>query len=280
MLRIGRIGYANCTPIFWGLQQNHPNDDFQFLGGVPARLNAMLAAGEIDVCPSSSVEYALHPGRYLIMPHLSISSVGAVKSVLLFSRVPLEKLDGQRILLSSESATSVNLLKILLEKRFGLACTYAQQTSPFYQALSEAPALLLIGDAALRASAQNSDLLVYDLGQLWYQWTGLPFVFALWLCRREVVEDRSAEVANLASQLAASKELARINIQTIAENTPEAEWMGTDRLIAYWRDNISYDLDDAHLKGLILFYRYCAELTLIAAEPDLYFLTDSSTKER
>jgi len=110
MLRIGRITYANCSPIFHELQKQAPAEDYQFIGGVPSHLNAMLAAGEIDVCPSSSIQYALHPERYLILPDLSISSDGSVGSVLLFSRIPIEELDGQTILLSSESATSVNLL--------------------------------------------------------------------------------------------------------------------------------------------------------------------------
>jgi chorismate dehydratase len=279
MLRIGRIEYANCTPIFRALQENEPCDDYQFVGGVPVQLNAMLAAGIIDVCPSSSIEYALHPERYLILPHLSISSVGAVGSVLLFSRVPLEDLDGRNVLLSSESATSVNLLKILLEKRFGCTCRYTVNTSSFDEALREAPALLLIGDAALRASLLKSDLLVYDLGQLWHEWTGLPFVFALWLCRRQVAEDRYAEVGNLAVHLRESKERARKNLQSIAEISPEASWMGADRLVAYWRENISYDLDDRHLEGLILFYHYCAGLELLTAEPELHFLAGFTRKE-
>ncbi|MDA8412885.1 MAG: menaquinone biosynthesis protein [Desulfobacteraceae bacterium] len=279
MLRIGRIEYANCTPIFRALQEYEPGLDYKLVGGVPARLNAMLCAGLIDVCPSSSIEYARHSEHYLILPHLSISSVGAVGSVLLFSRVPLKELDRRNILLSSESATSVNLLKILLEKRFGCRCNYKVHTSSFYEALREAPALLLIGDAALRASILDPDLLVYDLGQLWHEWTGLPFVFALWLCRRQVAIDRYAEVADLTERLAWSKYHAGENLQSIAEDSPEASWMGADRLEAYWRDNISYDLDDRHLEGLILFYRYCAELDLLTAVPELHFLAGSSQKD-
>jgi chorismate dehydratase len=137
----------------------------------------------------------------------------------------------------------------------------------------------LIGDAALRASLQQSDLLVYDLGQLWYEWTGLPFVFALWLCRRQIAADHYAETANLAGHLVESKEHARNNLQSIAESSPEALWMGVDRLVAYWRENISFDLDDRHLEGLLLFYHYCAELGLLAAEPELHFLAGSPPKQ-
>jgi len=272
MLRIGRITYANCSPIFHELQKQAPAEDYQFIGGVPSHLNALLAAGEIDVCPSSSIEYALHPERYLILPDLSISSIGAVASVLLFSRLPIAELDGQTILLSSESATSVNLLRILLKKRFGCSCGFTVSEQPLDSAMQEAPAMLLIGDKALRASLLDADLLVYDLGDLWYEWTGLPFVFALWFCGRKVAGDRHAEVTRLARHLIASKERACADLDSIARSATEAQWMGRDRLVAYWRDNISYDLDSRHLDGLRLFYRYCVEFGLLPAEPELHFL--------
>ncbi|MBK5276019.1 MAG: menaquinone biosynthesis protein [Desulfuromonadales bacterium] len=274
MLRIGRIAYANCTPIFHGLQQHSPITEYQFIGGVPSHLNAMLSAGKIDVCPSSSIEYAHHSGRYLILPDLSISSIGAVASVLLFSRIPIEELDGQTILLSSESATSVNLLRILVKKRFVCSCQFRVSTQALDKALQEAPAMLLIGDSALRASMQEHDLLVYDLGELWHDWTGLPFVFALWLCARQVAEERYAEVACLTRNLITAKEQACTEFESIAQESPEAKWMGKERLIAYWTDNLSFDLGRKHLEGLALFYRYCAELGLLQNEPELCFLPD------
>jgi chorismate dehydratase len=272
MLRIGRITYANCSPIFHELQKQAPNEDYQFIGGVPSHLNALLAAGEIDVCPSSSIEYALHPERYLILPDLSISSIGAVASVLLFSRIPIEELDGHTILLTSESATSVNLLRILLKKRFGCSCSCTVSKLTLDSALQEASAMLLIGDTALRASLLAADHLVYDLGELWHEWTGLPFVFALWFCGRQAARERYAEVTRLARHLTASKERACADLESIAQSASEAQWMGSDRLVAYWRDNISYDLDSRHLDGLMLFYRYCVELGLLPAEPGLHFL--------
>jgi chorismate dehydratase len=132
--------------------------------------------------------------------------------------------------------------------------------------------MLLIGDAALRASLLDADLLVYDLGELWHEWTGLPFVFALWFCGRQVASERYAEVTRLARHLIASKERACADLESIAHSASEAQWMGRERLVAYWRDNISYDLDSRHLDGLMLFYRYCVELGLLPAEPGLHFL--------
>jgi len=269
MLRIGRIDYANVTPLFYGLTACFSCDGYRIVPGVPAVLNKMLAAGEIDVCPSSSFAYAVNAERYLILPELSISSAGPVASVLLFSQVPIEKLDGRTVLLSAESATSVNLLKILMNKRFGCRCTFRVSSSGIAAALKEAPAMLLIGDAALRSSLAGSAPYIYDLGSLWHDWTGLPFVFALWFCTRTAAAEHRQEMTVLAGQLLKAKEYARRERERIAAQANEASWMGRERLIAYWRDNISYDLGQEELDGLRLFYSYAAELGLLSAEPEL-----------
>lgn len=270
MLRIGQIEYANCTPIFHVLKEQFPCSGCEFVTGVPATLNRLLLAGEIDVCPSSSIEYAYHPERYRILPQLSISSVGEVASVLLFSKLPVEQLDGGKILLSSESATSVNLLKILLAQRFGCSCSYEVAPPGTTGADGESSAILLIGDSALRTSLAESDLLVYDLGELWYSWTGYPFVFALWLCRNEVAE--TDELQTLARQLVQAKERVPGLLEQIASSAKEACWMRHDRLLAYWRDNISYQLDERAQAGLMLYYTKCYENGLISAVPELHFV--------
>ena len=273
MLTIGRIDYANVTPLFHALREHFPCTGYRFVGGVPAELNAMLAAEKIDVCPSSSIEYAIHSERYLILPDLSISSIGPVASVLLFSRVPIEELDGREIVLSAESATSVNLLRILMRKRFNSTCRYAVSSGPPAEALCSAAALLLIGDAALRSSMAfaGTGLRIYDLGSLWYEWTGLPFVFALWFCTRAAAKERYQEVRKLAEQLVKAKGIAGRECELIADLSPEAAWMGREGLITYWRENISYELGEAHQEGLRLFYRYAAELGLIPQAPELHF---------
>jgi chorismate dehydratase len=272
MLRIGRIDYANCTPIFHALRELAPHADYRFVNGVPSQLNSLLASGDLDACPSSSFEYALHSDQYLILPHISISSCGAVGSVLLLSRLPLEELDGHSVLLSSESATSVNLLKVLLARRFGCTCSYAQTSLPFDEALQQASAVLLIGDAALRASLQKPDVHIYDLGDLWHNWTGLPFVFALWLCTLSTAHTHPEEIGDLSQLLLNAKELSRSNLESVADQALEASWMGRHRLVQYWRENISYELGPRHLEGLNMFFRYCVELGLLPFEPTLHFL--------
>ena len=269
MLKIGQIDYANCTPLFQVLRDRFPCSGYEFVTGVPAELNRMLLNGEVDVCPSSSIEYAYHPDRYKILPQLSISSIGAVASVLLFSNVPVEQLDGCKILLSAESATSVNLLKILLGQRFGCSCDFEVAPPGATVAGSDSAALLLIGDSALRYSSGKSDLFVYDLGEMWYEWTGLPFVFALWLCRVEVAE--TVKLRRLAGRLIQAKELVPGCLEQLALSSKEAGWMGKDRLLSYWRDNISYDLDDRAQAGLVLYFTKCFEFGLIEAVPVIDF---------
>lgn len=270
MLRIGQIEYANCTPLFHVLREHFPASEYEFVSGVPAALNQMLLAGKIDVCPSSSIEYALHPELYSILPDLSISSAGPVASVLLFSRVPIEDLDGCIIRLSSESATSVNLLKILLSKRFGVSCSYEMAPPVAADAEDSSSALLLIGDSALKTAKEVDARYVYDLGELWYSWTGYPFVFALWLCRNEIAE--GGELQKLFHQLIEAKERVPGQLEQIARLSKEGAWMGDDRLLAYWRDNISYNFDEDAIAGLMLFYTKCFECGLIKAIPELHFV--------
>lgn len=271
MLRIGRIEYANCTPIFRALAERSPAGAYRYVGGVPAQLNAMLAAGEIDVCPSSSIAYALDPERYLIIPELSISSCGPVRSVLLFSRLTIGELDGREVLLTAESATSVNLLKILLKMRYGCACSFRVTDRPLAGALREAPAVLLIGDAALRAARAAADTYVYDLGELWYAWTGTPFVFALWLACRDAALKQGEELRRLARLFRQAKSHALANLERIAASSPEAGWMGYEPLMEYWRV-LSYDLTGEHIEGLKRFFGLAAGMGLIERAPELVFL--------
>ena len=267
-IRIGQIDYANCTPIFTALREHCDCSGYRFVPGVPAYLNRLLAAGDIDVCPSSSIEYGLHPDQYFILPDLSISAVGAVKSVLLFSRLPLEELDRSTIGMTNESDTSVNLLRIILGTFCRFSNTFERTNLPFPLALESYPALLLIGDNALRASLAKPACYVYDLGELWQRFTGLPFVFALWLIRRDIVTLRRAEAARLAVDLVRSKRIAYESYDTIADHAAERSWMEQQQLIDYWRI-ISYDLTERHVEGLRTFFAHAAALGVLKEEPEI-----------
>jgi len=271
MLRIGEINYLNCTPIFSSLRSNFPLCDYEFVAGHPSQLNAKLRAGEIDLCPSSSIEYARNPELYRIMPELSISSKGPVRSVLLFSKLPIDSLDDASIGLTSESETSVILLKILLARKYSFANRYVR-VEVFDQTLSpEHDALLLIGDKALIGASRERSGYIYDLGELWYEFTGRPFVFALWLLREDAFNDFSGAVQLLQERLVLSKHIALKNFASIAATLKQTIWTNSEFLINYW-SVISYDLTQEHIDGLKLFYQYAAECGFIESEPQLRIL--------
>lgn len=267
-LRIGHITYANCTPLFQSLSDHYSCNNYSFLTGPPAKLNSLLRKGEIDVCPSSSIEYALFPHDYVIFPDLSISARGAVKSVLLFSNVPLPELAGKTVGLTVESDTSIRLLEIVLNHFHGLNASFERFPGAPAAGLARFPALLLIGDSALKEAGKSAAKYVYDLGEEWFRHTGLPFVFALWLVRRDALVQRKGEVACLHRDLLAAKNRSYAAYEDIARTAPEAAWLDQASLVDYWR-TISYDLGVPEFQGLQLFYRYAFERKLIDALPDL-----------
>jgi len=267
-LAVGHITYANCVPFF------HYLAEVGFRGriveGVPAELNRLLSTGAIDVSPSSSFEYACRWQDYLLLPGHSISSCGPVRSVLLFAARPIEELEGAEIALTGESATSVNLLHILLGEFYGFRkVTYRVPERPVEALIAEGVPALLIGDRALRA-ALGATGKVYDLGELWYRFTGLPFVFALWILCREAAQTKQQEVTALLRQLTASRSRAFASLETVAAATPERQWMGEPGLVAYWRC-MSYELDERHLAGLRHFFTLAVKYGLLKAQPEIRF---------
>ena len=274
MLRIGRIDYANCTPLFMQLENTLPSDTSTIVHGVPATLNAKLANGDIDICISSSIEFSRHADEYAILPGHCIGSVGSVKSVLLFTTRPVEELAGEQLLVTSESATSVILLQILLAKRWGLsACSLIASSLPWQEALQQSPGLLLIGDRALQAASSSAGIYCYDLGQEWKTLTGLPFVYALWLINRTSAKGKESELAQFSLFLEQARERIVPDAELLASQAPEAAWVGVQPLADYWRNAITYRLDVAHLAGLDRFYQLAAELGLIQARPQLKFFS-------
>lgn len=267
-LRIGRINYANMFPIFYMLEHGCDCSAYRFIEGVPSELNRLLREGEIDISPSSSIEYLRHKDMYTILDGHSISSFGPIGSILLFSTRPLETLGGSTILTSSQSETSVVLLDIILKKFYSIECILKPSNNSFSKALEYYPAYLLIGDDALKAvsgcklqvAGNNSKLYVYDLGNIWYQHTGLPFVFALWIARKD--SETKMLLGKFRMDLSKAKDAALKNLKTIARESYLINILSEDEIVSYW-EGISYDLDDEHLAGLELFREYAEHLNLI-----------------
>ncbi len=261
-LRIGRIAYTNLFPIFYALENEADCSSYEFIDGVPSDLNRRLHNGDIDISPSSSIEYLKHRDQYTLVTGHSISSFGRVGSVLLFSKRPIEALDGMTILTSSQSETSVALLAIILRKFLGITCFLKSTREPLDEVLRSHDACLIIGDDAIKEALRRPELLMYDLGDLWYRHTGMPMVFALWIMRNSSLEHKPNLLRQFMLDLDQSKKSALGNYAKIAKHSWLKQVISPAEIVSYW-EGISYDLGEEHRKGLELFSRYAEELGLI-----------------
>lgn len=271
-IKLGHIDYLNCVPFFQYLKESGFNGTI--VKGVPAQLNRMLSRGELDVSPSSSFEYALNYRNYLLMPGHSISAFEEVQSVLFFSSLPLDQLDGKQIYLTGESATSVHLLYVILQEYYG--CKQIKSCVPDEPAenyLNRGEPVLLIGDRALKASLSVGPEkgYQYDLAQLWRKHTGLPFVFALWIVHRQSHMQLVDQFRDLQLQLKQSKDKAFSDLEQLAATVTDRPWMTADQLVEYWQC-MSYELDAEHLKGLTLFFELCFKYGYLPEPPQLNFI--------
>src|SRR6185503_1400988 len=152
-MRVGRIPYINCYPVYGAIDAGVVKLDAELVTGVPSDLNARMARGELDVSVVSAIEYARASERYLLLPDLAISCDGPVRSVLLLSKVPAPELGGRRVMVSRSSMTSVALLELLFDNvwhaRPDFVTGDAELTDVAHFANEEHDARLVIGDAAL-----------------------------------------------------------------------------------------------------------------------------------
>ncbi len=260
MLRLGNIDYSNCYPIHGPVLEGDRPDWLDVVDGTPSALNRLLATGELDIAPGSSIELARHAREYAALSGLCIGSTGPVESIILATRLPAEGLDGKTVALPTASATSRCLLRILLETRLGIrpAWTDFDQESgdPLRADGSAVDAALFIGDVALRRECMPGEVHI-DLGAEWTDWTGLPFVYALWL-----VTGRAAgrpETEDLHRLFLACRDSVTMDAEALAESAGARYGFPPSRLRSYW-SRIRYDLDDQMLAGLRRFLDLAAEI--------------------
>jgi len=194
MLRSGRIVYTNDLPVYTAFDTGAVRFPGALVADMPANLNAALLDGRLDLGPISAFHFALYAERFALLPHICIGSRKDVWSVVCVSREPLPRLDGATIAITSESASGRNLLRVLLERRYGVRATFEESADPYAAAERGQPALL-IGDRAIDARHAFPRLNVHDLGTAWHEWTGLDMVYAVWAVRRDVLVSHPKEVA-------------------------------------------------------------------------------------
>ncbi|WP_019122453.1 menaquinone biosynthetic enzyme MqnA/MqnD family protein [Brevibacillus massiliensis] len=261
-LTIGQIRYTNTLPVYFYFDQRRFEDQVEFVQQVPAQLNQAMAAGRIDVGPISAFSYAQHEQQYLVLPHLSVSAYRKVRSIYLFSRQPIEQLDGARIALTNTSATSVNLLKIILEKFMGFHVTYNTMEPKLSLMMEQADAALLIGDDALLAYRANKEYHVYDLADLWHQHTGYSMTFALWTVRKQAILQQEALLKEIYAAFLDSKEKSLRDLTPLVAHVKEQ--IGGEAADWYeYFSGLQYDFSPKHQEGLEYYFAQAAEMDLL-----------------
>jgi len=249
-IRIGAVNYLNTKPLICDLEELAP--EAELILEVPSRLADLLAEGQLDVALIPVIEY-FRSGAYSILPNLSIASRGPVLSVTLFSRVPWQSI--RRVALDAGSRTSAALAQLLLHKRYGVRPEVTALPLDRHAEDADADAVLLIGDRAMRACLPGFAH-AFDLGQEWADWTGLPFVYAVWAVRPGV------DLGNVADALAEAKRRGLTRIGQIAFQ--EAPRLGLDAGFCrrYLQSIIHFDLGPREQAGLQHYYMLACELGL------------------
>jgi chorismate dehydratase len=184
VLRVGFIDYLNCLPLRLGLGQTGGLKGVELVGGTPAEVNAALLSGVVDIGLISSASWVRNLIRLKRMPGYGITSNGSVMSVLLATREGRSLEEAGRVALTSESATSHSLARIVLEQVHGASPSYKVVSMLPERALAEYDAALFIGDTALRIR-NMSCVTIHDLGEAWRRFAGLPMVYAVWASQRD-----------------------------------------------------------------------------------------------
>lgn len=257
--RLGIVSYTNVAPLHWGLEPwSTPDGRAEFVHGVPTELNRALLSGAIDLTLISSIEFIRHRTKLKALPDFSISTLGPVRSVMLFHWLPWSELGGARVAVTTDSATSVELLRQLLAAD-GLEAELVPMAPDLDSMLGRYDAALLIGDDALIEALGRRAITpsgggsgrhvphLTDLGEAWYDHTRLPFTFAVWAAR----EDRPPS-AHLVAAFRAARELGLGHLADVAQR--EAQRLRLSPMsVQRYLSNFRYHLERPDRDGLAAF---------------------------
>ena len=277
-LRISAISYLNTAPLMWDFEHGlspeghsdraHPGANFDISYTIPSACARALAEGTADIGIIPAAAYTTIP-HLVIIPDVAIASRRAVRSILLVSKVPLDRI--RTVALDTSSMTSVALMKILFAKWLGGPRDYVPMAPDLETMLGSTDAALLIGDPALQVD--RSRYFTLDLAEEWVARTGKSFVFAFWAIRRQALDGH--DDAAIAEVFRSSRDhgLQPANLETVAEEWAPRLALPLDVIRTYLVRNIHYYLDPPCLEGLALFYRLGSEIGALPPAPPLHFLS-------
>ncbi len=273
-LQIGQINYLNIWPIFYFLR-NTPNlqtKGMDFLEGHPSELNMLLRQGKVDLAPASLFEYLENAELYHLLPNNGISASREVQSVILCTPVHGKDLEKHirnkgKVSITSASATSVALLKILWRFAWDLPLPQWVHSPPGKGEETGLP-FLEIGNFALETYfSPPKGYVVFDLAREWKKFTGLPFVFAVWIARRGLSEEKNYKLRQLYMELERIKSNFPHEFASIVDKRPPGQFT-SEQLLEYWQ-TMHFNLFPENLAAMAIFALYCSKLGLIEGAPVL-----------
>jgi chorismate dehydratase len=238
MIRLGYLTYLNVAPFYWGSQQW----EVELIPCVPSLLGQLAARGQVDAGPIAVADWFTLESDLEPIGAFGIASQRDAQSVLLFSSRPIEELNNAIVGVTHDTSTSVRLLQLLLERRYGVSPRE-------YRRGERGEAWLLIGDAALSERKRNPAPFVYDLGEEWWRWQKLPFVFARWVMRRALPDTQKAYLHHL---LHTAFETGMAQLQDVAAQHAGQGTLETSEIITYL-SNFTYQIGELEEQGLAKF---------------------------
>ena len=261
--RIGQINFINCLPLVLPIASGAVSLAGSTTMGTPAQLNQQLARGELDLASVSSYFY-LSQANLELVPDLSISSDGPVGSVLFFSRSEGKGLHRKKVQVPEASATSVNLLRVLLAEYYGAYCQMVPAPAPNMDD-PEFDGALVFGDRALLVDADWSRRFNrLDLGEWWQRTAGGPMVFGVWAVRKEFVAQKQEQYVQSAAGLKAAKALGLGSmLEEVIQEGQQRTGLDRERLRRYYKDELNFELTHRHRDSLELYAALCMKHRLL-----------------
>ncbi len=250
-LEIGRISYINVDPIYYGFENGAQTNKYKIVSDNPAMLNRMLAEKKLAISAVSAAAYAQNQDNWLILPNLSVSCAADVMSVIFVSEVSVKKLENQQVIISAESKTASDLIKLFFKSQ-NIAPNFIVKKIKTFKDVDE-QAALIIGDAALSGGWDKHFKYTWDLGGLWNNITNLPFVFALWAVNKEFAITEKEAVLRLIKDFEVSKREGKKNMEAII--SAGAKKLNIPYLVCkQYFEKLDFDLDDKKRAGLVMFF--------------------------
>ena len=277
-LRISAISFLNTAPLMWDFENGEPaarlRQSFEISYTLPAHCAEQLKEGSADIGIIPVAAYTAIPDLVIVFD-VAIADKNKVRSILLVSKVPLDKI--RNVATDDSSRTSAALVEIYLRKFVGTDPGFTRQKPALKEMLQWHDAALLIGDPALQA--RTDGYFVYDLAEEWRRWTGRSFVFAFWAVRKAALQGRGPE-PRIAQVFQQSRDNGIRHIPEIASAWAPKLDLSVKLIAEYLTDNVDYSLDAENLDGLRLFYRYGAECGVFKSVPELAFLKQPNLAAR